>query len=191
MASAGPLVVPELPKHFGDQTHVFWSVWTGSPQAEGFSSQTDWERLVLIGHLVEAFYQRPSAALNRAINDGLLKLDDPMAVDHRLPRSDGRPDVFRARESATETAWWSTVPGVDAPPLRDAERFSGETRDWYAVWRDRPKRQCSANWTGSTCSCWLDSWTGSSLARHRRCLGRSQGQRRTGGQPREIGGGSA
>lgn len=66
---------PELPHAalYGPQTVAWYETWRASPQAAVFVP-TDWQRLIMLAPLVDAYYLEPSTKLLAEIrlNEGLL-----------------------------------------------------------------------------------------------------------------------
>jgi hypothetical protein len=66
---------PELPHAalYGPQTLAWYETWRRAPQAAAFIG-TDWQRLIMLAPLVDAYYLEPSTKLLAEIrlNEGLL-----------------------------------------------------------------------------------------------------------------------
>lgn len=53
----GPVEAPKLPyyREYGVQTRRWWDTWCAAPQAHAFTP-TDWQRLLMLAPVVEAYY---------------------------------------------------------------------------------------------------------------------------------------
>lgn len=64
---------PELVGEWRDETWAWWRAWVASPQAENFAS-TDWQRLVMLAPLVDAYFASPTPQMMAEIRQNESKL---------------------------------------------------------------------------------------------------------------------
>ena len=74
---------PDLVGDYSAATALWYEAWTLSPQAEHFAA-TDWQRLLMIAPLIEAYYARPTPQLMAEIRQNEAKLGATAADRERL-----------------------------------------------------------------------------------------------------------
>lgn len=109
---------PELPgaDEYLPQVRRWYKTWCESPMRHVFSN-TDWQRLHLLAGVVQAFYEKPSAALMAEIrqNESLLG-----ATHHDRVRM--RINVVRPDGSSVSTKDVDAARKAEVTSLRDARR---------------------------------------------------------------------
>lgn len=106
--------VPELVGDYVPATVAWWGAWLGSPQVAFFAA-TDWQTLLRLAPLVDAYHRKPAANLAAEIRQTEAKLGGTVSDRDRLgwkisPPSDeplaapkgsrSRPDPRKKKETA-------------------------------------------------------------------------------------------
>lgn len=92
----GVLRGPELPGKYGPETVAWYDNWRRSAQAQLFIS-TDWQRLIMLAPLVDAYYRVPSTAMLGEIRLNEERLGatyvDRMRAKIRVDNGESQPDA--------------------------------------------------------------------------------------------------
>lgn len=99
VADDGDVYGPELPHAalYGPQTLTWYETWRRAPQAVAFIG-TDWQRLVMLAPLVDAYYLEPSTKLLAEIrlNEGLLGATHADRLRARIKVEQPKPEATKA-----------------------------------------------------------------------------------------------
>lgn len=113
------MVPPELPdaEFFAPQVLRWYDTWCKSPMRHVFSN-TDWERLHLLAHVVQSFYNKPSASLMAEIrqNESLLGATHHDRVRMRINVI--RPDGSRVSDNDVEKARQAEVTSLRSARMK-------------------------------------------------------------------------
>jgi hypothetical protein len=106
---------PELPgaAGFRDETRAWYAVWASSPQAAQFLG-TDWQRLHMLAHLVDAYFKSPSKEALGEIRLNEAKLggtpEDRLRLRWRMADNAGAEERAARQGAARPTARRRTDP---------------------------------------------------------------------------------
>jgi len=75
--------IPELGEGFSEKTERWWADWLASPQTRFFVG-TDWQTLLRLAPLVDAYYSEPTPALHSEIRQTESKLGATAGDRERL-----------------------------------------------------------------------------------------------------------
>ncbi len=83
LLTGAPVKIPELVGTYLPQTWAWWDTWINSPQVE-FLSATDWQTLLRLVPLVDAYFMAPTAQLASEIRQTEAKLGATASDRDRL-----------------------------------------------------------------------------------------------------------